>query len=459
MAAIGTYFGARFAWCMASSVCTSLCTRFCCSAASSGDGGTATRLGYALFLLATSATAWVMLTDWASSQLAKVPHLVSDYLEAHCYIEGGCSMKMMIGKLGVYRLYFALTVFHLLMALLTIGVKSKADFRARYIHGGLWFTKLVVLVGLCVGAFFLPNRLFIGWGVVGLVGGYLFVLIQLALLVDFAHTWAGSWVERWQVTGSPVWFRSLCGAALLMYAMIIASTVWMYQNYRTDSYHPDDCIASPKSASAITLNTTFISLNVVLSGIVSIVSVLPIVQEYNPQSGLLQSAVVSVYTSYLTWSAIQNEPCTQSHEGGVEEQVSTLIGVGFMLVAAVYSSFHAAGSVGSSIVGKSDEEEGVALVSQTGGDSSADDDQDAPLDTSDVEYSYTAFHLVFALASLYMMMLFTNWATISDQGENAFEIGTGWSSVWVKISSSWSALLLYLWTLLAPVMFPDRDFS
>jgi len=41
---------------------------------------------------------------------------------------------------------------------------------------------------------------------------------------------------------------------------------------------------------------------------VSVVAVLPKVQEHQPRSGLLQSSVVSLYTLYLTWSAMSNQP-------------------------------------------------------------------------------------------------------------------------------------------------------
>ena len=56
------------------------------------------------------------------------------------------------------------------------------------------------------------------------------------------------------------------------------------------------------------LNKFFISFNLILCLIVSVVSVLPVVQESLPNSGLLQSAVVTLYTVYLTWSAVANNP-------------------------------------------------------------------------------------------------------------------------------------------------------
>ena len=56
------------------------------------------------------------------------------------------------------------------------------------------------------------------------------------------------------------------------------------------------------------LNKFFISFNMILCIVVSVVAILPKVQEYQPRSGLLQSSVVSLYTLYLTWSAMSNQP-------------------------------------------------------------------------------------------------------------------------------------------------------
>ncbi len=75
-----------------------------------------------------------------------------------------------------------------------------------------------------------------------------------------------------------------------------------------------------------------------------------------------------------------------------------------------------------------------------------------------VPYSFSRFHLVFALGSAYIAMLFTEWNTISSQTDTP-QIDAGDPSVWVKMASSWVGILIYLWTLLAPVCFPDRDFG
>lgn len=40
----------------------------------------------------------------------------------------------------------------------------------------------------------------------GMVGAFLFILIQLVLLVDFAHGWADRWVGNWQETESRGWY-------------------------------------------------------------------------------------------------------------------------------------------------------------------------------------------------------------------------------------------------------------
>lgn len=73
-----------------------------------------------------------------------------------------------------------------------------------------------------------------------------------------------------------------------------------------------------------------------------------------------------------------------------------------------------------------------------------------------VTYSYSFFHLIFALASMYIAMLMTGWGTGAEERDL---IDVGWTSVWVKVVAQWMTVAIYAWTMAAPLLFPDRDFS
>lgn len=201
-----------------------------------------------------------------------------------------CSVA--VGYLAVYRICFALLCFFGLMAVMMIGVRTSRDGRAP-IQNGFWAIKYLLVIGIAIGAFFIPEGSFaptMMW--FGMIGGLAFILVQLVLIVDFAHTWAESWVENFEKTESRGWYCALLSATGLMYGATITGITLLFV-YFTKS---DAC----------GLNKFFISFNLILCVIVSVISILPHVQERLPHSGLLQSAIVSLYTIYLTWSAVAN---------------------------------------------------------------------------------------------------------------------------------------------------------
>ena len=69
-----------------------------------------------------------------------------------------------------------------------------------------WGIKFILILAGIVGAFFgIPHGSFGQvWMYFGMVGGFLFILVQLVLIVDFAHNWAESWQENYRY----LWFAS-----------------------------------------------------------------------------------------------------------------------------------------------------------------------------------------------------------------------------------------------------------
>jgi hypothetical protein len=53
-------------------------------------------------------------------------------------------------------------------------------------------------------------------------------------------------------------------------------------------------------------------------------------------------------------------------------------------------------------------------------------------------------------------MLVTNWTSASLTTGSITSNGFGF---WVRIAISWFTTGLYVWTLIAPKVFPDRDFT
>jgi hypothetical protein len=67
------------------------------------------------------------------------------------------------------------------------------------------------------------------------------------------------------------------------------------------------------------------------------------------------------------------------------------------------------------------------------------------------------FHITLVSCAMYLAMMLSGWG-----GEIATSINNTEASIqsfWVKIIAVWASYALYIWTMVAPLIFPDRDFS
>ena len=67
-------------------------------------------------------------------------------------------------------------------------------------------------------------------------------------------------------------------------------------------------------------------------------------------------------------------------------------------------------------------------------------------------------NLILSVITCFYAMALTGWGSIQSGG-NAANPSVGNVSMWMIIASQWFVMALYLWTLVAPRLFPDRDFS
>ncbi|CAG2058586.1 unnamed protein product [Timema podura] len=465
-AVLGLCSVAQLACCCGSAACS-----LCCSACPSCRNSTSTRIMYALMLLLGTVAACITLSPGLQETLKKVPFCGSGGSSLTDSITIDCQSA--VGYLAVYRMCFALSCFFFLMALIMVGVKSSRDPRGGIQNGSdmytrFWAIKYLLVIGGIIGAFFIPEGSFgPTWMYFGMIGGFLFILIQLILIVDFAHSWAERWVSNYEESESKGWYAALLLCSLLNYALAITGIVLLYVYFTL----PNDCA----------LNKFFISFNLILCAIVSVVSILPSVQEGQPRSGLLQSSVVTLYVVYLTWSSVSNQPDKECNPGflgivgkadvkgqnAVAFDSESIIGLVIWMCCVLYSSLRSASSAHK--ITMSDhvlvKDNGAAVATQSvicpeNGSSAGDGGEDGRKvwDNEDesVAYSWSFFHIMFGLATLYVMMTLTNWYSPNSSLET---LNANSASVWVKIISSWMCVALYTWTLVAPILLPDREFN
>merc|ERR1712010_166995 len=59
----------------------------------------------------------------------------------------------------------------------------------------------------------------------GMIGGFLFILIQLILIIDFAHSWAEAWMGNYEETDKNGWLSALSIVTGIFYVFYTGEAV------------------------------------------------------------------------------------------------------------------------------------------------------------------------------------------------------------------------------------------
>jgi serine incorporator 1/3 len=409
-----------------------------------------------------------MLTPWA---IEKLQHLMLDYVKIDCPT-GDC-----YGWLAVHRINFALGLFHLIFAGLLFGVTNSKNPRAA-LQNGFWGPKIIAWLAFIVLSFLIPDAFFKVWGnYLSFFGAMLFLVLGLILLIDLAHNWAEYCLEQIENTDSRLWRIVLIGSTLGMYLGSLAMTIVQYFFF---------------AGGGCSMNQAAITINLIFWLAVSFISVHPTVQEYNPKAGLAQAAMVAIYCSYLTMSAVSMEPddkqCNPLLRAQGTRTTSVVMGAIVTMLTVAYTTTRAATQslgLGNNRGGiRLPEDDEHDLVTQQPGrremraevlrravaegslpaDALLSDDEDDESsasktagddERSSTQYSYSVFHIIFFLATCWVATLLTQGQDIQNDGDFATVGRTYWAS-WVKIVSAWVCYCMYIWTLVAPIVLPDR---
>lgn len=369
-----------------------------------------------------------------------------------------------VGNAAVYRPTFVSTIFFAVSAIITKMNPS--------INREVWPAKIgMYFIGLTI-SMFLPNPLFTGFYLLLLrLCAMVFVVIQQVILIDMAYNWNESWVERSNYCESlewgsgKKWLRAIVATAVLMY---IASFIGIYFLYKVFT----GCGG----------NTAVITLTLV--GILIISGV----QLTSTEGSLLTTSVISAYMTYLAYSTVSKNPNAVCNPTlGNEDLWGIAVGLFFTMISLAWTGWSWTAQDRLS-------EEGIeATRSLTPTDPSRPDPANLNLDVpfinpedrpttgvvmesestnlaQDEEFnrgpgaSIWKLNVVLVLISCWVAASLTGWGSITggigETGDHtaANPLVGKFNMVMIAVSQN-VALLLYLWTLIAPQLFPDRDFS
>ncbi|KXJ28123.1 putative serine incorporator [Exaiptasia diaphana] len=242
------------------------------------------------------------------------------------------------GYSAAYRVFSSISIFFFLLAIMTFGISSSNNHRAR-IHNHYWGVKILLLTFFVFSFLFVPHSEYSGevWMFFGLNGGFAFIILQSILLMDIVHSWNTSCVEK-------------------------------LENSQHDRRAFRLCLREVSS----------------------------------PQYGKIK-LFSSRHLGTASNKNIEIDPMADNPDLQ-NDKPKTIV--------------------------KDNEDDGV-------------------------EYSYSFFHAMLCLGSLFAMMTITNWYRPEEEENLTVKLISSWGSVWIRISAAIFSVFIYIWTLVAPVMFPN----
>lgn len=371
------------------------------------------------------------------------------------------------GNAGVYRPTF--------FAFLFFFIASIASYFKPSLNRSVWPAKYSIYLVLVFCSVFVANHpLFSGIFLhLSRVGSMVFVVIQQIILIDLAYNWNDSWVgkadacDRLEWGSGAKWLRATIAACISFYILSFVGIGLLYHFF-----------------GACGGNTAIITMTLI--GIVTVT----VVQLSGTEGSLLTSSVISLYVTYLAYSSVSKNPHGACNPQLVKENDPWDIAMGLLLTAISLAWTGWSWTAEDRITAGGVKKPRSLVVSggnfQRGHDALLDlddpfldyhDDELPPsglaldgTNDDDDQYNHSSelwkLNAILTAISCWVAMSLTGWGSISGAiiEEEGVEIHTAANPEVGKLNmvmiaiSQWVALVLYAWTLLAPRLFPDRDF-
>ncbi|KAM3136549.1 hypothetical protein pb186bvf_011352 [Paramecium bursaria] len=356
-----------------------------------------------------------------------------------CPIQTGGS-DYCLGVSGVYRMSFSLACIYFVLMFCML-------FRGRFakeINEGLWIIKIGLIIGIFYTSLYIPNSFFETYVEICIVFSSLYLLFQIVMFIDIFYMWAENWVAQYQ--------QGIEGMGL---AMVIASISTFAGAFTLIVYN----------YIWFSSNQIIVTITLIMIAVMTIIQL----QGYNQSGSLITSGSVALYMSFQCYSALSSWPNFYDSKNAIITQM--IVGLLLNLIALTYMIFatqdHSQQQL-QLLESKKDKQQDKQQLNGTEvqpieieltydqkireARALLEKDELLPYQSN----QYVVFHILMIIISMYLAMMITNWGApnITAQTKDAYQPSN--ISYVIKIIMCWSSGLVYIWTLVAPRLFPDR---
>jgi len=375
------------------------------------------------------------------------------------------------GNMAVMRVSFVTMVFFLLS---TFGALLHNGFNRSF-----WGLKFAFYMVMLLGVMFVPSAMFQDDGAyvkIAQIGGCIFIVLQQIILIDMAYNWNDAWVanadadEAQEMGSGDVWLKSLLAISFVIFVLSWVGIGLLFHNF-----------------SGCTENSTFIGLTLALTLVATII------QLTGDEGSMLTSAILTMYSVYLCYSAVSLNPDTACNPTlGNENYISLMFGIVLLTASIAWTGYSASTNIpgifedddkplvdgqppapssspntvengekktvtGIVTDGQGAENYGAAGKGSSGGEA-FDGVRNSITGDGSAGGGEWKLNVVLVLLTLWYPCILTDWGAIKNEG-NIAKPNAGETAMWMQFVAMCVALGLYAWTLLAPRLFPDREFS
>jgi serine incorporator 1/3 len=304
--------------------------------------------------------------------------------------------------------------------------------------------------------------------------------MQQLVILDCSYAWNDGWMEKsnqaeLQESGSgKKWLAAILLCCAIFLLGTFAALLYMFLEF-----------------TGCTTNNLFISLTLIFCVL------MPIAQMTGGEGSLLSVSCISAWATYLCFTAVTKNPDAMCNPRfGESSPLSIAFGLIMTLLSLGWAGWsytaedkltdskspttpmEAPSTVKSSVeegrvpddtkpkravagvvVTQSETEESAAV--DDGTKDNVNENPNSLADAKNDSASSNAWKLNVALAivSCWSAVTMTQWGVVQSNDGTIANRSIGRVGMWVIIGSQWFVMTLYLWTLIAPRLFPDRDFS